>query len=180
VTIRNAGKRLAANAERHLNRPAKWRACSAPARGHHSTQDLLSRIAFTLDDLRYEYPHDRCRRDGNRRLLEQLSRRQRTPNSRMACPRATARPSPRVRLIRARNYACYFLTVTTLCATPQPRSTRSCARAGAVRPIRWSATCLHHPIDPVEQKLLFSRFLSEERNEPPDIDVDFEHERARR
>jgi error-prone DNA polymerase len=35
----------------------------------------------------------------------------------------------------------------------------------------------HHPVDPVREKLLFSRFLSEERDEPPDIDVDFEHER---
>jgi error-prone DNA polymerase len=68
VTIDMAGRRLAANAERHLKPPAEmarlFRACPEAMA---ATTDLLARIAFTLDDLRYEYPREPVPEDGRRR-----------------------------------------------------------------------------------------------------------------
>ena len=82
------------------------------------------------------------------------------------------------RLIRQQNYACYFLTVHDLVrfARAQEPPILCQGRGSAAN----SIVCFLlgvTSVDPSEHDLLFSRFVSEERNEPPDIDVDFEHER---
>lgn len=181
ATIETAGRRLAANAERHLKSPAEmvrlFRRCPEAIA---ATTDFLSRITFTLDDLRYEYPHEPVPEgwepqgwlehlvaEGGRRLFpDGLPEQYRTVLD------------EEFRLIRMRNYAPYFLTVHDIV-----RHARSldppilCQGRGSAAN---SLVCYFlgiTPIDPVREKLLFSRFLSEERDEPPDIDVDFEHER---
>ena len=83
-----------------------------------------------------------------------------------------------LRLIRRQNYAYYFLTVHDLVrfARAQKPPILCQGRGSAAN----SIVCFLlgvTSIDPMEHDLLFSRFVSEERNEPPDIDVDFEHER---
>ena len=181
VTIHSAGRRLAANAERHLKSPAEilrlLRLCPEAVA---ATADLLSRIAFTLDDLRYEYPHEPVPEGWEPQgWMEQLvmeGGRIRFPDGLPAAYRAVL--DQEFALIRERNYACYFLTVHDIV-----RHARSldppilCQGRGSAAN---SLVCYFlgiTPIDPVREKLLFSRFLSEERQEPPDIDVDFEHER---
>jgi error-prone DNA polymerase len=181
VTVHGAGQRLAANAERHLKAPAEMarllRACPDAIT---ATQDLLARISFTLDDLRYEYPHEPVP-DGwepqawlEHMVLEAAN--QRYPAGLPDIWRATI--DDEFRLIRAKQYAPYFLTVHDIV-----RHARSlnppilCQGRGSAAN---SVVCYLlgiTPVDPVANKLLFSRFLSEERDEPPDIDVDFEHER---
>ncbi|MBS0483047.1 MAG: error-prone DNA polymerase [Proteobacteria bacterium] len=181
VTIRDAGKRLAANAERHLKPPAEmarlFRACPDAVA---ATDDFLSRVAFTLDDLRYEYPHEPVPEGWDAQdWLEHLSQ----EGGRVHFPQGLPAAYQTVLdqefdLIRQRRYAHYFLTVHDI--VRHARSLQPpilCQGRGSAAN---SLVCYFlgiTPIDPVREKLLFSRFLSEERDEPPDIDVDFEHER---
>jgi error-prone DNA polymerase len=181
VTIHVAGKRLAANAERHLKPPAEmarlFRGCPEAIA---ATTDLFARIAFTLDDLRYEYPHEPVPEGWEPQAwLEHLvleGGRERFPDGLPDAYHAVL--AQEFALIRACNYACYFLTVHDI--VHHARSLDPpilCQGRGSAAN---SLVCYFlgiTPIDPVKEKLLFTRFLSEARKEPPDIDVDFEHER---
>ena len=181
VTIHSAGRALAANAERHLKPPAEmarlFRACPEAIA---ATADVLARVHFTLDDLRYEYPHEPVPEGWEPQgWLEHLVRENGRAHFPDGLPDAyQAVLNEEFRLIRARSYAPYFLTVHDIV-----RHARSldppilCQGRGSAAN---SLVCYFlgiTPIDPVRETLLFSRFLSEERDEPPDIDVDFEHER---
>ncbi len=181
TTVQAAGKVLLASAERHLKPPAEmarlFRACpqalTAPA-------DLLARIAFTLDDLKYEYPHEPVPAGWEPQdWLEHLVMTEANRRHPGGLPAKLQKIiAEEFALIRQREYACYFLTVHDIV-----RYARSldppilCQGRGSAAN---SVVCYLlgvTSVDPVAHKLLFSRFLSENRNEPPDIDVDFEHER---
>ncbi|MDT0507038.1 error-prone DNA polymerase [Novosphingobium sp. MMS21-SN21R] len=181
TTIAAAGRRLLANAERHLKPPAEmarlFRACPEAIA---ATTEVLSRITFTLDELHYEYPREPVPAgwqsqdwlehlvlEGGRALLpEGLP------------PKYRAVLDEEFTLIRQKNYACYFLTVHDIVAHARSLDPPIlCQGRGSAAN---SLVCYFlgiTPVDPVREKLLFSRFLSEKRDEPPDIDVDFEHER---
>lgn len=180
-TIRNAGRLLEANAERHLKPPAEmarlFRACPEALA---ATQDLFACICFTLDDLKYEYPHEPVPEGWDpQEWLEHLvleAAKKRFPQGIPEKYRETM--NDEFALIRDRKYAYYFLTVHDVVHRARSFDTPIlCQGRGSAAN---SLVCYFlgiTPIDPVEQKLLFSRFLSENRDEPPDIDVDFEHER---
>ena len=181
VAIQQAGRLLAANAERHLKSPQEmaqlFRDC--PEAVAESLR-LLERIHFRLDELRYEYPHEPVPEgwtpqswlehlvmaDANRRFPEGLP------------PKWQKVLDEEFSLIRKCNYANYFLTVHDIVHYARTRDPPIlCQGRGSAAN---SLVCFLlgiTPIDPVENNLLFTRFLSEERGEPPDIDVDFEHER---
>lgn len=181
VALVEAGRRLLANAERHLKRAAEM----ARLFRHHpealvASIDILSRIAFTLDDLHYEYPHEPVPEGWQpQEWLEHLVREGGAVWFPEGLPPAyQAVLDEEFSLICQKNYAPYFLTVHDIV-----RHARSldppilCQGRGSAAN---SLVCYFlgiTPIDPVREKLLFSRFLSEQRDEPPDIDVDFEHER---
>ena len=181
TNIHAAGKKLLANAERHLKSPDEMARLfrNAPD-AIAATQDLMTRITFTLDDLRYEYPHEPvpegwAPQDWLEHLVLEAAR-TRFPGGIPHLWNQTI--NEEFRLIRACNYAYYFLTVHDIV-----RYARSldppilCQGRGSAAN---SVVCYLlgiTSVDPVANKLLFSRFLSEARNEPPDIDVDFEHER---
>ncbi|MCW2395351.1 MULTISPECIES: error-prone DNA polymerase [unclassified Sphingobium] len=181
TTIAAAGRRLLANAERHLKPPAEmarlFRTCPEAVT---ASTDILSRIAFTLDDLRYEYPHEPVPEGWQPQAwlehLVQEGGREYFPDGLPEKYQAVL--DEEYALIRKRNYAYYFLTVHDI--VRHARSLEQpilCQGRGSAAN---SLVCYFlgiTPIDPVREKLLFSRFLSEERHEPPDIDVDFEHER---
>lgn len=181
TTIAAAGRRLLANAERHLKPPAEmarlFRACPQAIA---ATTDLLARIAFTLDDLRYEYPHEPVPQGWQPQdWLEHLA----LEGGRVFFPDGLPQDYRTVLdeefgLIRHHNFACYFLTVHDIvCHARSLDPPILCQGRGSAAN---SLVCYFlgiTPVDPVREKLLFSRFLSEARNEPPDIDVDFEHER---
>ena len=181
TTIATAGRRLLAHAERHLKPPAEMaRLFGGHPQAIAATTDLLSRIAFTLDELAYEYPHEPVPegwqpQDWLEHLVEEGGR-TRFPDGLPPAYRAVL--AEEFGLIRARGYAPYFLTVHDI--VHHARSLDPpilCQGRGSAAN---SLVCYFlgiTPIDPVKEKLLFSRFLSEERDEPPDIDVDFEHER---
>jgi error-prone DNA polymerase len=181
TNIQSAGRRLLANAERHLKSPQEMaRLFRSHSDAMAATQDLLARISFTLDDLSYEYPHEPVPPGWQPQdWLEHLVMAEANRRFPDGLPDIWAKTiADEFRLIRLKNYAYYFLTVHDLV-----RYARSldppilCQGRGSAAN---SVVCYLlgvTSVDPVANKLLFSRFLSEERNEPPDIDVDFEHER---
>ena len=181
LTIQTAGRRLAPHGERHLKPPAEMaRLFAACPPAIAATQDLLACVAFTLDELTYSYPQEPVPpgweaqgwlehrvREGARRWFPD------------ALPAEYEKQlAEEFRLIRLKNYAQYFLTVHDIVAHARSLTPPIlCQGRGSAAN---SLVCYFlgvTPIDPIEAKLLFSRFLSEERDEPPDIDVDFEHER---
>ncbi|MEG3125875.1 error-prone DNA polymerase [Sphingomonas sp. GB1N7] len=181
TTITAAGKRLEANAERHLKSPAEMaRLFRDHPQAIAQTQVLLSRIDFDLKDLRYEYPHEPVPEGWEAQAwLEHVA--WSAAIERYADympPKVIATLAEEFALISARNYAYYFLTVYDLVrfARAQDPPILCQGRGSAAN----SAVCFLlgvTSIDPMQHDLLFSRFVSDERDEPPDIDIDFEHER---
>ena len=178
-TIDEAGRRLEANAERHLKAPAEMARLfrDVPEAVAESAR-LLARIAFSLEHLSYEYPHEPVPSGWNPQAwLEELVRRRlplRYPEG--APPKILGLLAEEFALIRDRKYARYFLTVHDLVRFADERKILYQGRGSAAN----SAVCYVlgiTAVDPVHFELLFSRFVSVERAEPPDIDVDFEHER---
>jgi error-prone DNA polymerase len=181
TNMAEAGRRLLANAERHLKPPAEmarlFRSCPEAIT---ATTDFLARIAFDLGQLRYEYPHEPVPEGWHPQdWMEHLVQEGGRALFQGGLPEEyRAVLTEEFRLIRQHKYAYYFLTVHDIV-----RHARSlnppilCQGRGSAAN---SLVCYFlgiTPIDPVKEKLLFSRFLSDVRNEPPDIDVDFEHER---
>jgi error-prone DNA polymerase len=181
VTIQNAGKRLLANAERHLKPAAEMaRLFRSDPEAIAATADFVSRISFTLDDLRYEYPHEAVPagwepQDWLEHLVMTEAHR-RHPDG--LPPALSEIIASEFALIRLKNFAYYFLTVHDIVGFARSLDPPIlCQGRGSAAN---SVVCYLlgvTSVDPVANKLLFSRFLSEARNEPPDIDVDFEHER---
>jgi error-prone DNA polymerase len=178
-TIGEAGVLLDANAERHLKAPAEMarlfrRYPQALAR----TVEIAERCTFSLDELRYEYPVDPVP-DGRspQQELERLTwsgARHYYPGG---VPEAVRKAlTHELALIGQLNYAPYFLTVHDIVRFALARDILCQGRGSAAN----SAVCYVlgiTAVDPGRVELLFERFISAERNEPPDIDVDFEHER---
>ncbi len=181
LRVQTAGRRLAINAERHLKEPAEMaRLFATCPQAIAATQDLLACIDFTLDQLVYEYPHEPVPegwqpQDWLEHLVQDKAK-ARFPNG--LPPRYREVLDEEFTLIRKRNYAYYFLTVHDIVAYARSLDPPIlCQGRGSAANSLVCYLLGVTPIDPVDQKLLFSRFLSDNRDEPPDIDVDFEHER---
>ncbi len=179
TTIEAAGRRLAANAERHLKPAAEM------ARLFHDAPEaiietcrLLARARFTLDEIRYDYPDEPvpagATPQSHLEALTWAGAEERYPQGIPDNVRATL--AKELALIERLAYAPYFLTVHDIVRFARERSILCQGRGSAAN----SAVCYVlgvTAVDPTEVDLLFERFVSEERKEPPDIDVDFEHER---
>lgn len=178
-TIADAGRRLEANAERHIKPPAEMaRLYRAAPDALAETRRFFDRIAFSLDELRYEYPHEPVPPGQTAQSwLEQLALQgagRRYPEG--VPPKVMASLREEFALIAKQNYAPYFLTVHDIVNFASEQGILNQGRGSAAN----SAVCYMlgiTAVDPDKFDLLFSRFVSEERREPPDIDVDFEHER---
>jgi error-prone DNA polymerase len=179
TTLDAAGRRLEANAERHIKTPAEM---ARLFRDHPAaigeTVALSDSLTFSLDDLRYEYPDE---------IVEGFD----TPQAALihfayagAQKRYPAGVPDKVRfalaheldLIGGLGYAPYFLTVFDIVRFARSQGILCQGRGSAAN----SAVCFClgiTEVDPEKSDLLFERFVSAERREPPDIDVDFEHER---
>ena len=179
-TIEQAGLRLQPNAERCLRPPAlmaelfrDW-----PDALRRTSQIAERASGFSLDQLRYEYPDEVCPPGStpmsHLRNLCFAGAGQRYP---LGIPQAVReRIEHELSLIKELNYPSYFLTVADIVLYARSRGILCQGRGAAAN----SAVCYClgiTAVDPSRVDLLFERFISRERNEPPDIDVDFEHER---
>ncbi|MFN4267003.1 MAG: error-prone DNA polymerase [Aquabacterium sp.] len=175
--VAQAGMALQGHAERHLRSRLRL-AQKYPADLLVATQDIASRCHFSLSELRYEYP-------------EEVVPPEQTPTSHLAnlTYEGTRHRYPKglpdavrhqieheLQLIRELGYEKYFLTVHDIVRFARSQGILCQGRGSAAN----SAVCYClgiTEVDPARATVLFERFISKERNEPPDIDVDFEHER---
>jgi error-prone DNA polymerase len=206
--VAQCGRRLVANAEQHLR--SRMRLASLYEPGWlEATLRWAARCAFSLDELRYEYPQEivpegqtpaswlrqlteagLARRYGPReaRALHRPLAERAAELARHTPPRAESLPGvqlpPAVRaqvehelaLIAQLRYEAYFLTVADIVDWARSQGILCQGRGSAAN----SAVCFAlgvTEVDPARMSVLFERFISAERNEPPDIDVDFEHQR---
>lgn len=179
TTIDKAGKLLAANAERFLKPATEMaRLFRDYPQALAETQKLPELIDFTLDELSYHYPEEPVPEGWTPQdWLAHLTWTAAHARHGETLPeRLRAKVDEELRLIAKMKYAPYFLTVHDIVKFAQDQKILCQGRGSAAN----SAVCYLLGItsaDPMEHDLLFSRFISEERREPPDIDVDFEHER---
>lgn len=179
TTIARAGRLLEANAERHLKTPQEMaRLFREAPEAIEETQHLFSRIEFDLKQLEYEYPDEPVPPGWTPQgWLEELVRRRLPMRYPDGIPLAVQKQvDDELVLIRRLDYARYFLTIRQIVEFAESEGILCQGRGSAAN----SAVCYAlgiTAVDPAEHTLLFARFISEERREPPDIDVDFEHER---
>jgi error-prone DNA polymerase len=180
-TIHEAGYRLEVNAERHLKPAAEMaRLFAAYPQAVARSLEIASRVEFNLDALRYEYPDEPVPPGKTpQAYLEELTWSQAAERYPTGVPsKVRALLVKELELIARLDYARYFLTVYDIVrfAREQEKPILCQGRGSAAN----SAVCFCLGItgvDPTEIDLLFERFISADRGEPPDIDVDFEHER---
>ncbi|MFQ6557550.1 error-prone DNA polymerase [Pseudomonas sp. Lb2C1-1] len=177
VTVAEAGQRLHPNGERHL-RSRKDLADLYPQALLDETLNIARRCTFDLGQLRYQYPRELVP-EGHApaswlRELTERGMRERWKDG--VTDKVRAQIDKELSLIAELGYDSYFLTVQDIVSFARSRHILCQGRGSAAN----SAVCYAlgiTEIDPSLTSLLFERFLSRERNEPPDIDVDFEHER---
>jgi error-prone DNA polymerase len=178
-TIANAGFRLEANAERHLKSGSEMaRLFARHQEAVSRTAAIADQITFSLDELQYEYPDEPVPpgKTAQQHLtdLTYAYAKEKYPGG---MPEKVATTiAAELELIAKLDYARYFLTVHDVVHYARGEGILCQGRGSAAN----SAVCYMlgiTSIDPAKFEVLFERFLSLERKEPPDIDVDFEHER---
>ncbi|RLP52772.1 MAG: error-prone DNA polymerase [Ketobacter sp.] len=175
--IHSAGFQLHANRESSL-RPVEEIQRYFPQAAIEQTQVITQLCQFSLQELRYEYPHEvvppgHSAQSYLRRLVESGAQ-HRWPEG--VTPHVRSLLKKELGLINELNYEYYFLTVYDIVQFARSQNILCQGRGSAAN----SAVCFClfiTEVDPAKSSLLFERFISKERNEPPDIDVDFEHER---
>jgi error-prone DNA polymerase len=179
VTLEAAGRLTQVNAERHLKGPYEMaRLFAETPQAVGETMRFLDGLAFSLDELSHCYPEEL--REGYataQAALEAFAEAGARARYPKGVPERTREAlAHELALIAALGYAPYFLTVHDIVRFARTRGILCQGRGSAAN----SAVCFClgiTEVDPARFDLLFERFISPERNEPPDIDVDFEHER---
>ncbi|PPS33272.1 error-prone DNA polymerase, partial [Pseudomonas amygdali pv. morsprunorum] len=177
TTVAEAGHLLFANGERHL-RPLDALAEHYPDWLMAESVRIARRCKFDLKQLKYEYPHELVPKGQTPtswlRELTERGARKRWPNG--LTPATRAQVEKELALITEKKFDSYFLTVHDIVEFARSQHILCQGRGSAAN----SAVCYALGItelNPEKSNLLFERFISKERNEPPDIDVDFEHDR---
>ena len=179
VTLREAGRRLQPNGERHLKPGAEMARLFREHPGAlDQTQLLLQLCDFDLGQLGYEYPQEPTPPGRtSQQHLEALTWKGAAWRYRDGVPdKVRSQIEAEFAFIAERDYARYFLTVHDVVRYARDQGILCQGRGSAAN----SAVCYClgvTAVDPENGNLLFARFISAERHEPPDIDVDFEHER---
>jgi error-prone DNA polymerase len=174
--VHACGHALHPNAERHL-RPLSYLGKIYPQALLEESAKIAERCQFELDTLRYEYPEELVPPGEtpatHLRKLAEAGCRKRYPQGVPNAVRDLVEKE--LKLIAELRYEPFFLTVHDIVHYAKSKDILCQGRGSAAN----SAVCYAlgvTEVDPTKQKLLFERFVSKERNEPPDIDVDFEHQ----
>ncbi len=178
-TIDDLGLRRTRSADRHLKPPDEMeRLYRDHPQALAASAAIVERCTFSLRELDYQYPEERVMTAlSPQQALERLSR------DALARLFDGAPPAPyatllehELGLVRKMDYAAYFLTVNSIVSFARGQGILCQGRGSAANSIICYVLGITS-IDPIKHQLLFERFISEERREPPDIDIDFEHER---
>jgi error-prone DNA polymerase len=177
LTLGECGARLFPNGERHLRRREDLAELYPPALLEESVA-IAARCTFNLRELKYGYPAETVPKGYTPhewlRKLTYRGWRKRWPDG--GTQRVAKQIEDELKLIAELEYEAFFLTVYNVVRYARRRKILCQGRGSAAN----SAVCYAlgiTEVNPMEQRLLFGRFISKERKEPPDIDVDFEHQR---
>jgi error-prone DNA polymerase len=179
VALSKAGRRLAPNAEHELKSPHAFEALFGDDRAAlECSREIAARCNFRLDQVRYRYPSERLPdgQDSSQWLRKLVFDGARARYGGQIPEATLAQLERELELIEELDYGGYFLTMHEIVQFCRSHSILCQGRGSAAN----SAVCYClgvTAIDPVRMGLLFERFLSRERAEPPDIDLDIEHER---
>ena len=181
VTIDEAGFRRERHADRYLKPPEEMATAVLTLSGsdRRARLEIAGRCTFSMDEFAYQYPEERTMPGLTpQQALEKLTWEGAAERYPEGVP-DEVRPKLEYELRLIETAAiCALFPDGELDRPFRPQSRTSCARAAGRRPTRAVCYVLGiTSIDPERNDLLFERFVSEERREPPDIDVDFEHER---
>lgn len=177
TTVEALGNRRQQNAERYL-RALPELACWYPQEWLQQTLVIADQCRFSLGELKYEYPKEvvpegKTPSEHLRELVEQGARK-RWPGGIKPAVRETIEKE--LALVAELKYESYFLTVHDIVKFAKKKNILCQGRGSAANSV--ICFCLEvTEVDPARIDVLFERFLSKERDEPPDIDIDFEHER---
>ena len=177
TTVAAAGTALLPSGERHLRSRGEL-AALFPAELLHATTAIAERCTFTLDELTYEYPDDVVpdgyTAAGWLRTRAEHGAAEHWPTGMPAAVRSQLEHE--LTLVAELGYEAYFLTVDDMVRFARERGVLCQGRGSAANSVL--CFCLGiTSVNPEESSMLFERFISRERGEPPDIDVDFEHQR---
>jgi len=179
VTLETAGRRLDQNAERHLKSAEEMRRLFSDApEAIAETQDFLARVTFDLGKLRYNYPEEPVPpgMTAQERLASLVTTYEAVKYPQGVPVKVRDILDKELTFIAEGDLAHYFLTIHDIVRYAENKGILCQGRGSAAN----SAVCYVlgiTSVDPGKHDVLFERFLSTDRNEPPDIDVDFEHER---
>ncbi|WLS06307.1 error-prone DNA polymerase [Shinella oryzae] len=179
VVIDNAGFLRERHADRYLKPPEEMhRLFARYPEALQRTLDIVNRCRFSLDELQYQYPEEKeYAHYTPQEALEKYTWEGAAERYPQGVPQDVRdKLNHELALIARMNYAPYFLTVNSIVRQARKMGILCQGRGSAAN----SAVCYVlgiTSIDPTKNGLLFERFVSEQRGEPPDIDVDFEHER---
>jgi error-prone DNA polymerase len=175
--LAEVGRRLHPNGERYLRSIGRLSGVH-PARLLATTLDVAARCTFSLDEIRYEYPEELVPRgDTPTTHLRKLTCQGLDRRYPQGAPAAVVKiVEHELKLIEELRYEPFFLTVNDIVEFARSQGILCQGRGSAAN----SSVCYClgiTEVDPGRMSVLFERFISKERNEPPDIDVDFEHQR---
>ena len=177
LPLADCGQHLFRNGERHL-RTRRALGNIYPHALLHAAVELAKRCHFQMDQIRYRYPAELVPEGhtpaSHLRALTEAGVRVRWPGG--APPHIAAQIEKELALIALKQYEAFFLTVEDIVRFARSEGILCQGRGSAAN----SAVCYAlgiTAVNPSESRLLMARFISVERDEPPDIDVDFEHER---
>ncbi|QIL01389.1 DNA polymerase III subunit alpha [Sphingomonas sinipercae] len=178
-TVDELGFRRERFADRHLKSVAEMeRLFARYPDAIRASRDIADRCTFSLRELSYQYP-DEIVMSGRtpQQALAQITREALGARFPAGVPDSYAKLlDHELELVGRRGYAPYFLTVNSIVAFARSQGILCQGRGSAANSIICFVLGITS-IDPVQHELLFERFISDARDEPPDIDVDFEHER---
>ncbi|QND67834.1 error-prone DNA polymerase [Mesorhizobium loti] len=177
--VAEVGLQLTANAERHLKPPMEMaRLFRRHPQALAETLRFAQELTFSLSDLQYNYPDEPTESGlGPQAELERLAREGAAKRYPAGVPASVIkRIEEELALIERLNYARYFLTVYDIVKFARSKDILCQGRGSAANSVVCFCIGITE-VGPEKIDSLFERFISEERNEPPDIDVDFEHEK---
>ncbi|MFN0025123.1 MAG: DNA polymerase III subunit alpha, partial [Parvularculaceae bacterium] len=180
TTLNAAGRQLAVNAERCLKPPEEMaRLYREAPEAVEETAGFLDAVRFSLDELSYQYPDETVAGYPNAQAaLEDLTWSGAARRYPKGIPdKVRASLTRELKIVADLTYASYFLTVADIVRFARDERGILCQGRGSAANSSICYCLGVTSVDPAQFSLLFDRFVSSERNEPPDIDVDFEHER---
>lgn len=175
--LQQAGTRLLTNAETAL-KPIEATVKRYPKAWIDNTLNIANRCNFSLDELKYEYPCEVVPRhlSASEYLAKEVHKGALWRFKHGIPSQVKAQYEKELKLIKEMQYEYFFLTIYDIVQFAKSKSILHQGRGSAANSV--VCYCLGiTEVDPTKVNMLFERFVSKERNEPPDIDVDFEHER---